>query len=319
MLDAEDGAGNYLAQVLPQITHSYFTTAGVTAMNTLAEGKGMEGQEMGDETDLAAALLELFHEHAGPTAYADFWQNLAYAPIALSADDVFTNFAFAARSATDIDFSFLFKSGWNFVVGDGAADVLTAPRHADGPLALLGLAGDDGIQGSKAAEVLLGGSGEDQLYGNAGDDQLAGGSGNDLLDGGAGDDVLCGGLGDDALYGGRGDDVLRGDGGADTLAGGKGADTFVYLACSDSSLATPDGITDFDPRYDFLRLHDLLRGDFRYIGESTFSNDANSQARFDASSELLEIDIDGSGVADMAITLPGITPAALAAEQFLWT
>ena len=67
------------------------------------------------------------------------------------------------------------------------------------------------VEGSPAAEILLGSAGDvaDLMYGGSGDDELHGLGGNDTI------------------YGGRGNDTLAGDGGTDTLAGGEGDDFFL--------------------------------------------------------------------------------------------
>ena len=93
----------------------------------------------------------------------------------------------------------------------GAVDVNTfsnyysAGKHA-GAIALF-FAGDDTIEGSALADVLLGHDGNDTILGNGGIDKLYGN---------IGDDILSGGAGKDRLEGGDGNDMLRG-GGADTF------------------------------------------------------------------------------------------------------
>lgn len=71
--------------------------------------------------------------------------------------------------------------------------------------------------------------------------------GNDVLDGSGGRDLLDGGAGNDALNGAGGDDVLNGGSGRDQLAGGSGYDRFDYNAASDSGpgAALRDVIADF--------------------------------------------------------------------------
>ncbi|MEE7476271.1 calcium-binding protein, partial [Methylobacterium hispanicum] len=83
---------------------------------------------------------------------------------------------------------------------------------------LLGLAGDD---------LLEGGAGSDRLFGNLGNDTLRGGAGNDTLYGGQGEDVLYAGAGADLLFGNLGDDTLSADAGGSRLYGGQGADVLV--------------------------------------------------------------------------------------------
>ncbi len=79
--------------------------------------------------------------------------------------------------------------------------------------------GDDVVEGSDAADTMLG---------NGGNDYFQGLLGADVLDGGEGDDTLIGdttvGPADDDLTGGDDDDLLAGLGGDDTLDGGPGND-----------------------------------------------------------------------------------------------
>ena len=56
------------------------------------------------------------------------------------------------------------------------------------------------LQGTKNADVLVGGTGSEVLLGLAGNDQLFGGQGgDDVFDGGAGADLIDGGIGFDTL------------------------------------------------------------------------------------------------------------------------
>lgn len=93
---------------------------------------------------------------------------------------------------------------------------------------------DQVIEGTSAAEQLLGGSGKDLIKGLAGNDQLFGMGGNDTLQGGDGNDYLSGGngsgsgSGDDRLEGGAGADTLVGEDGVNALIGGAGNDNYVY-------------------------------------------------------------------------------------------
>lgn len=90
---------------------------------------------------------------------------------------------------------------------------------------LLGLGGNDWLDGRAGDDVLVGGDGNDTLMGGDGDDALSGDDGDDRLDGGAGKDILAGGTGADELYGGLGNDQISGDAGDDKAWGGDGDDT----------------------------------------------------------------------------------------------
>ncbi|WP_310739930.1 calcium-binding protein [Inhella proteolytica] len=80
---------------------------------------------------------------------------------------------------------------------------------------LLGSAGDDWVQGTKAAEQLEGQAGNDTLKGGAGNDTFRGGTGNDSMEGGAGDDLYLFSLGD-------GSDVISDLSGRSTIRFGAG-------------------------------------------------------------------------------------------------
>ncbi|RMB11894.1 DUF4347 domain-containing protein [Eilatimonas milleporae] len=95
--------------------------------------------------------------------------------------------------------------------------------------------GDD-LEGTPAADTLIGGDeddvvrgqeGDDNIRGAGGDDEILAGrrdNGNDTLSGGTGNDTLGGGVGDDSIDGGDDDDILFGREGRDTLLGGDGND-----------------------------------------------------------------------------------------------
>lgn len=85
-----------------------------------------------------------------------------------------------------------------------------------GGMQLDGRAGDDGLRGGRAPDLLQGGKGDDSIRGAAGGDGLVGGRGNDRLSGDAGRDRLAGGRGHDKL--------LAHDGQVDHLNGGQGFD-----------------------------------------------------------------------------------------------
>ena len=98
---------------------------------------------------------------------------------------------------------------------------------------IFGLGGNDTITGSRADDLLDGGSGADEIFGGAGNDVIVGGTQNDALYGGRGNDQILGQLGADILFGGEGndlvlggnrDDVLYGDEGNDRVFGGNGED-----------------------------------------------------------------------------------------------
>ncbi|MCG6904790.1 MAG: M10 family metallopeptidase C-terminal domain-containing protein [Rhodobacter sp.] len=173
---------------------------------------------------------------------------------------------------------------------------------------LFGLDGNDDINGKQGDDYLDGGKGNDTMAGGSGNDDIFGRRGADLIVGGQGDDSLRGNRGDDTIQGQDGDDRILGGHGADTLNGGAGADQFVYRTVSDSTMATPDVITDFEVGTDKLDLSSLvsdpitldLLGVFTGTGPSLRSAEVGGDTR-------VNIDVDGDGVADMRIVLAGTT------------
>ncbi len=122
-------------------------------------------------------------------------------------------------------------SGDDFLQGTEAADEILGLLGDD---TINGLSGDDTINGNEDKDLIDGGEGNDllrggqdndTLLGNNGDDTTYGDKGNDLIFGGSGQDVLFGNEGDDTLNGSTENDFLNGNEGADVLYGGQGDDT----------------------------------------------------------------------------------------------
>lgn len=114
--------------------------------------------------------------------------------------------------------------------------------------------------------------------------------------GGSQRDVLWGNEADNKLDGRAGDDVIDGFEGKDTLTGGLGADIFNF-----HNLEVGDRITDFLSGTDRISLVDT-GVDFTFIGAAAFGNVAG-ELRF--ASGVLSGDVNGDGVADIAITVQG--------------
>ncbi|MBB3018560.1 Ca2+-binding RTX toxin-like protein [Microvirga lupini] len=96
--------------------------------------------------------------------------------------------------------------------GSAYNDVLTAADYLAGN-ALVGLGGNDVLNGRIGNDYLEGGEGHDTLWGQDGADVLTGGSGSDTLSGGAGSDQLTGGVGSDLFR----FDTALGTGGIDRI------------------------------------------------------------------------------------------------------
>ncbi len=93
-----------------------------------------------------------------------------------------------------------------------------------------------------------------------------------------GDDFIFSGTGNDTINAGDGDDWLFGGAGHDELFGGAGADTFVFNSGHDS-----DGIRDFEPGIDTLRLSGALTGGMTDVEDiiSTYATVSNGAVVFD--------------------------------------
>ena len=114
--------------------------------------------------------------------------------------------------------------------GTAAAEELVG---ANGHDILCGLGAADRLFGQGGNDTLMGGTGNDSLMGGTGNDHLSGEADNDHIEGGDGQDILLGGSGHDSLYGEMGDDNLIGDTGADRLWGGWGNDTLTGDSSTD--------------------------------------------------------------------------------------
>jgi Ca2+-binding RTX toxin-like protein len=137
---------------------------------------------------------------------------------------------------------------------------------------------------------------------------LVGNAGRNVLDGSRGNDQINGKAGNDTIIGGRGADVLVGEG---------GADVFLFREAADSGLgqANRDLINGFEhgiDRIDLSRIdaNPFQSGDqaFDFIGSARFGGQGAASAgevRFTTwgggNFNLVEIDINGDGQADMQI------------------
>lgn len=125
------------------------------------------------------------------------------------------------------------------------------------------------------------------------------------VDGTAGRDVLDGSPGDDRITGGPG---------ADRLTGGSGRNVYVYAALRDAG----DTITDFAPARDAIDLRQLLAA----LGWRGSDALAEGWVRLSPLSggTLVQLDTDGPGpaVARPLATLTGVSPAQLAARDFIF-
>ena len=118
---------------------------------------------------------------------------------------------------------------------------------------ILGLDGDDVLDGGGRTDTIFGGNGNDMIYGGGGGDLLYGDGNDDLIFGGAGGDQLFGGDGTNLYDGGAGNDVLRADPGAfvDTFyfADGAGEDKIYNFHSGEDKIDFTD-LTDITSQSD---------------------------------------------------------------------
>ncbi|CAN5286541.1 calcium-binding protein [soil metagenome] len=220
----------------------------------------------------------------------------------------------------------------------------------------------ENVTGSNFNDVLIG-SGDpnamqsfNTLLGMDGDDLLDGGGMNDIIDGGAGVDTVTlaragsavtvdlslttrqntGGYGketisnvenvigskfNDVIKGSAADNIITGGGGADRLTGGAGADTFVFNALSDSTVAARDTITDFNhaqgDKIDLSGIDAVSGGGHDdFVMTNAFHHTAGELAvTKTATGWLVQGDVNGDGIADFGLDLACTT--ALTASDFI--
>ncbi len=201
---------------------------------------------------------------------------------------------------------------FNEILGTEEADRL---EGTDGDDIIRGLAGDDTINAGAGNDFITGGAGVDRILGDAGSDWIIDPDGEDTITGGDDNDVLIGGR---VMNGDEGDDLLISTGSADSviMIGSGGSDTYFgsddseevysyvqFLEQSDP--AAPDVIFNFQSGQDSFDFGGE-QASVLFIDDAEFSgtDDFVTEARFEDG--LLEFDMDGDQVADMAIVLVGV-------------
>ena len=115
----------------------------------------------------------------------------------------------------------------------------SAPKCGGKRATKFGTAGDDSINGTKRADVIVGmggndtilaGGGNDIICGNGGDDVIFGEKGSDRELGGGGADFFFGEGGNDQMIGGAGGDLMNGGPGDDLFDGGRNGDVAVFFS-----------------------------------------------------------------------------------------
>jgi Ca2+-binding RTX toxin-like protein len=208
----------------------------------------------------------------------------------------------------------------NTITGNNAANSLDGGAGID---TMIGGLGDDTYFVDNAGDVVteLASQGADtvnssvtySLAANVENLTLTGtgaisGTGNEL------NNIILGNAGANVLSGGAGRDFLTGGGGKDSLTGGSGADAFIFTALTDSSMAAPDLITDFNradgDTIDLSRIdaNSALAGDQAFSFVTAFSKQAGQATlSYNATTNTTTFsgDVNGDGVADFVLQISG--------------
>ena len=166
---------------------------------------------------------------------------------------------------------------------------------------IFGTENDDTLTGTGKNEFITGYGGDDLITGGGGADKIYGNDGKDLLKGNNGNDTIYGGEGKDILLGGKGSDILYDEG---------GNDIFYYSNVNQSlpgNLKDSVGLDIGEDRIDLSDIDADIKdsGDqsFDFIGTSRFTSGSTGQVRYDASKNLIQVEVNGDGdtIVDMEI------------------
>jgi Ca2+-binding RTX toxin-like protein len=148
----------------------------------------------------------------------------------------------------------------------GSAAIAKAPKCQGRTATIAGTKGDDRLNGTPNADVIVGLGGGDELYGKGGNDWICAGPGGDFLSGGAGNDRLYSGGGNNSISGDAGDDVLQGGPGRDDDADYINAPRGVFASIA-KGFARGQGhdtiLPGIDELFGSIKYGDTLIGDER--------------------------------------------------------
>ncbi|MBF0160446.1 MAG: hypothetical protein HQL58_13100, partial [Magnetococcales bacterium] len=110
--------------------------------------------------------------------------------------------------------------------------------------------------------------------------------------------------------------------GVETVIGSSASDTISLSSTQEvilfnSSNKSNDTIHNFDIKSDLLVFSGLQTGSFVYLGSGNFTGGKRSEANFNTTSKLLQIDFNGDKKVDMKLTMPGV--ATLTSDHFSWS
>ena len=239
---------------------------------------------------------------ASPADAADFGGSLPGGTVSFAAGEVTKTVTVQVSGDTSVEAD----QGFSVTLSSPVGGTITTASAAGT------IRNDDGTpgqtyNGTSANNTYVGGAGDDTIFGNGGNDTLSGGAGKDTIDGGIGKDKITG------------------NAGADLLTGGAGADTFIFTALTDSTLALAgrDRIMDFSHAdLDRIDLSALdadagLAGNqaFVLVAEDFTGTPGEISVASWGTKRLVQLDVDGDGVADFALTV--ISATDLVAGDFI--
>jgi Ca2+-binding RTX toxin-like protein len=112
-------------------------------------------------------------------------------------------------------------------------------------------------------------------------------------------------------------DIFTSGAANDTVTGGGGLDEFHFNITTNAG--NTDVITDFAVDTDVIVIEGGS-GSLTYLGDdSGWTSSGSAEARFVTSTNLLEIDTDGNGAADLNIKLTNITAGKLSETDITWS